>query len=182
MVSYIFKKVAIKKASRLFSIAALIFSAVTVNMLFILLISVDVIELISYHTENSKMSLLFASLPIFLCYNSLLAEYVVFCLLSWLIYMVSKRYYDSLVVLKKINEELRDRNEVLLSRLDAGNEYEAQLRYLSQIEERNSLAQKIHDKVGHTLAGSIIQLEAAGLIMEKDVGKAAQMVGNVGET
>jgi len=181
MVSYIFRKTVIKKASRLLSIAILISSAVTVDFLFILLVIVDIIEFVSYYTENNNIQLLFISLPGFFCYNNLLAEYAGFGLLSWLIYMISKRYYDSLAIWKKTNEELRDRNEVLLSRLDAGNEYEAQLRYLSQIEERNSLAQKIHDKVGHTLAGGIIQLEAAGLIMEKDLGKAAQMVGTVAD-
>ena len=181
MVSYIFKNSVIKKASRLFSVAILISSAASVDIVFILLISVDIMELISYYTENNYVLLLFISLPGFFYYNDLLAEYVGFCLLSWLIYMVSKRYYNSLDTFKKVNEELRDRNEVLISRLDAGNEYEAQLRYLSQIEERNSLAQKIHDRVGHTLAGSIIQLEAAGLIMEKDTGKAAQMVGTVAD-
>ena len=69
----------------------------------------------------------------------------------------------------------------LSARLSAGTEYEAQLRYLSQIEERNTLAQKIHDEVGHTLAGSIIQLEAVGLIMENDTARAGEMVRNVTE-
>ncbi len=181
MVSYIFKNAIVRKASRLLSTAVLIYSAVSVNPLFILLISVDILEFVSYYIENSNVFLLFISLPGFFCYNDLLAEYAGFGLLGWLVFMVSKRYYDSLAVLKKANEELRDRNEILVGRLDAGNEYEAQLRYLSQIEERNSLAQKIHDKVGHTLAGSIIQLEAAGLIMEKDIGKASQMVGTVAD-
>ncbi|HEX2947486.1 MAG TPA: sensor histidine kinase [Clostridia bacterium] len=181
MVSYIFKNSLAKKASRLFSVAILIFSAVSVNILFILLVSVDIIELVSYYTENNKLILFFTALPTFFCNSGLLAEYAGYGLLSWFIYTVSKRHYDSLVLLKKANEELRDRNEILLSRLDAGSEYEAQLRYLSQIEERNSLAQKIHDKVGHTLAGSIIQLEAAGLIIDKDTGKASQMVENVAE-
>jgi signal transduction histidine kinase len=181
LVSYIFKNDAIKKASRLLSIAFLIYSAASVNPLFILLISVDIIEFVSYYIENGNVFLVFISLPGFFCYGGLLAEYAGFSLLSWVVFIVSKRYCDSLAVLKKANEELRDRNEVLLGRLDAGNEYEAQLRYLSQIEERNSLAQKIHDKVGHTLAGSIIQLEAAGMIMGKDIGKASQMVSTVAD-
>lgn len=180
MVSYIFKSGLIKKASRLFSIAILVYSAISVNILFLLLLSIDIIELVSYYTENHITTLLFLCIPGFFS-EGLLAEYCGLSLLSWLIYRVSSRYYDSLAVFKKANEELRDRNEELLSRLDAGSEYEAQLRYLSQIEERNSLAQKIHDKVGHTLAGSIIQLEAAGLIMEKDTAKAAQMIGNVAD-
>lgn len=180
MVSYIFKNGLVKRISRLFSIAILVYSAISVNILFLLLVSIDIIELVSFHTDNDNAILLILCIPGFFS-RCILAEYCGLCLLSWLIYRVSKRYYESLAVMKRRNEKLRDRNEELLSRLDAGSEYEAQLRYLSQIEERNSLAQKIHDKVGHTLAGSIIQLEAAELIIDKDTEKASAMVRNVAD-
>jgi signal transduction histidine kinase len=81
--------------------------------------------------------------------------------------------------LKKVNEDLRDKIEDMAGKLNAGSEYEAQLRYLSQIEERNSIAQSIHDKVGHVLAGSIIQLEAAGMIIDRDSAKAGELIRNV---
>lgn len=179
--SYIWKKAALKRGFRIISIAILILSSIFSDPLFILLIAIDILELLSDYVESWKVLLLAIAIPAYLFGAGLLAEYIVFSLLVLLIYLLAARHYETLSVLKKANEKLRSRNEELMGRLDAGSEYEAQLRYLSQIEERNSLAQKIHDKVGHTLAGSIIQLEAAGLIMGKDRDKAENMICNVTE-
>ena len=87
--------------------------------------------------------------------------------------------YAYISTLKVDNEKLKEKNEALRGRLDMGVEYENQLKYLTQMEERNSLAQKIHDKVGHTIAGSLIQLEAAFLMLDKDQNMAREMLSNV---
>ncbi|MBN1891621.1 MAG: hypothetical protein JW780_02490 [Clostridiales bacterium] len=42
------------------------------------------------------------------------------------------------------------------------------LKYTASLEERNRLAARIHDKVGHGISGSIIMLEAALLALKKD--------------
>ncbi len=42
------------------------------------------------------------------------------------------------------------------------------LKYTASLEERNRLAARIHDKVGHGISGSIIMLEAALLTLKKD--------------
>lgn len=42
------------------------------------------------------------------------------------------------------------------------------LKYTASLEERNRLAARIHDKVGHGISGSIIMLEAALLTIKKD--------------
>ena len=43
------------------------------------------------------------------------------------------------------------------------------------LEERANLSQTLHDKLGHNINGSIYQLEACKLIMEKDPDKAKSM-------
>ena len=50
---------------------------------------------------------------------------------------------------------------------------------LSQLEERHSIAQEIHDRVGHAIAGSLIQLEAAGLLVDRDQSKTRDIIQNV---
>ena len=50
-------------------------------------------------------------------------------------------------------------------------EYNKQIIYTSQLQERNNIAQEIHDKLGHSISGSLMQLEAAKLIMDKIVIK-----------
>lgn len=50
------------------------------------------------------------------------------------------------------------------------------LRYSASLEERNRLAARIHDKVGHGISGSIIMLEASLLTMKSDPVKAQAAV------
>lgn len=47
------------------------------------------------------------------------------------------------------------------------------LKYTASVEERNRIAAKIHDQLGHGISGSIILLEAAMLIMKDNPEKAA---------
>lgn len=44
------------------------------------------------------------------------------------------------------------------------------------LEERTQLSQTLHDKLGHNINGSVYQLEAVKLLMEKDPEKARAMV------
>lgn len=48
-----------------------------------------------------------------------------------------------------------------------------------KIEERNLISQKIHDNIGHTLAGSIMQLEAVKIVVSKDVSKGIDIIDNI---
>jgi len=178
---YIFSNPVAKRCSRIISIVILVVASRVAEPSFLLLISADILELLTDFTDNWKTCLFFIAIPSVMVVGNLLQEYIVLSLLVLIIYLLASNHFRSFTEMKKANERLRDRNEELIGRLDAGTEYEAQMRYLSQIEERNSLAQKIHDKVGHTLAGSIIQLEAAGLILEKDPEKAGEIVRNVTE-
>jgi two-component system sensor histidine kinase ChiS len=45
---------------------------------------------------------------------------------------------------------------------------------ISVLEERSRIARDIHDKVGHTLTASIVQMEVAMMMTEKDVRTAAE--------
>lgn len=179
--SYIFRRAVIRRAFKAVTAILLIAGAGLTEPLFILLSVIDILELVSEFSSGRKYYFVFLLIPPVFAGVKMLPEYIAFGLMSLLIYKLVHSYYESNTALKKENQRLRDRNEELISRLDAGSEYEAQLRYLSQIEERNSLAQKIHDKMGHTLAGSVIQLEAAELILEKDREKAGGMIRNVTE-
>ena len=44
------------------------------------------------------------------------------------------------------------------------------------LEERAALSQTLHDKLGHNINGSVYQLEAAKVIMDKDTDKAKSML------
>lgn len=55
------------------------------------------------------------------------------------------------------NQKIRHRNDIERSRL----EYENRL-----LEEKSSLSQALHDKIGHSINGSIYQLEACKLLIK----------------
>ena len=51
--------------------------------------------------------------------------------------------------------------EKTLRSLNENKEYIRQSEYTFKLEERNRLSQEIHDKIGHSMTGALIQMEAA---------------------
>jgi signal transduction histidine kinase len=52
---------------------------------------------------------------------------------------------------------------------------------ISRLEERNRLAARIHDEIGHGMSGSILLLEGADLVMDKEPEKARETMRKVTE-
>ncbi|WP_099224269.1 sensor histidine kinase [Listeria costaricensis] len=50
--------------------------------------------------------------------------------------------------------------------------------HLLRLEERNQLSHKIHDQLGHSLTGGLLQLEAAKTLLQTDPQKAGQLLDN----
>lgn len=59
--------------------------------------------------------------------------------------------------------------------------YENQIALNTRLEERQRIAQDIHDLLGHSVTASVFQLEAAKQIMDAQPDKARQMVGRATE-
>lgn len=74
--------------------------------------------------------------------------------------------------LQKHNDDLRRAIDMLNRRLTIDREFKNQLAYTAQLEERNKIAQEIHDNVGHAISGSLMQLEAAKLLVKQDADKS----------
>lgn len=79
---------------------------------------------------------------------------------------------------EKINNlnklELNQRNKIkdLNNKILKDKEYSEQILRTSILEERNLMSAKLHDKIGHVISGTLLQLEATKIIMEDDRGKA----------
>ena len=52
---------------------------------------------------------------------------------------------------------------------------------VSRLEERNRLAARIHDEIGHGMSGSILLLEGADMVMDKEPEKARETIRKVTE-
>jgi len=110
---------------------------------------------------------------------SFLQNYIIasaFALLS----MIAVSEYQRLVNrLKAQQESLTEKIEEMYESAAAAKAYDISVRYASQLEERNRIAQKLHDELGHTLSGSTMQLEAIMLLAEKNPEKAQVMLSTV---
>ena len=82
-------------------------------------------------------------------------------------------------------QRARDESQRILSELtDAHSRlqrYAEQAESLAVAEERNRLSREMHDTLGHRLTVSIVQLEGAGRLLERDTQRAGQMVQTVRE-
>ncbi|EUJ21353.1 sensor histidine kinase [Listeria aquatica] len=75
-------------------------------------------------------------------------------------------------------ERLRIKAGKLREQLDMLEAQRLEDKYFIQLEERNALSHRIHDELGHSLSGGLIQLEAAKLILQKDSQKAEELLTN----
>lgn len=102
-------------------------------------------------------------------------------LLCWLVsnYLIQKQ--ESLFKSEKKIDNLEKENRYLTHELALIKEWEREKEYYIKLDERKKISQKLHDEIGHSLSGSIIQLQAISTILQDEPVKAAQMIRNVQE-
>jgi signal transduction histidine kinase len=102
------------------------------------------------------------------------------CLL--LILLITCPHVWFLLLMRRLNstqqsrDALRQQVERGERRLDEQRQMIQAVQRDAQLEERSRLASKIHDKLGHGVTGSILSLEAALVLWDKDAAKARQNV------
>ena len=76
------------------------------------------------------------------------------------------------------SDNMRSSIEKLTKQLHSSTEYIKQSEYTGKLEERNRLSQAIHDKIGHSMTGALIQMEAAKRMLGSHPDKAAELLQN----
>lgn len=76
------------------------------------------------------------------------------------------------------NEEMRVKLDGFVARLEAAETNGLRQAYLAKLEERNTLSHEIHDQLGHSLTGGLMQLEAAKALLPIDLEKATELLNN----
>ncbi len=176
---YIVKSDLLKKGLLLVSISVIIYGFVDINALLILLLPINIFEFLFLSTLGWWLPLLIAATPLLLINKDGLALYLLVCSFSYLVYHLAHNSKHSIKGLREVNDELREKVYLLTYQFDHDLDFQRQLNVLSQLEERHRIAQEIHDRVGHAIAGSLIQLEAAGLLVERDQSKTRDIIQNV---
>lgn len=105
---------------------------------------------------------------------STIASVITFILVTMLLFC--RWIIDKLVT---VTENLENQKELIAElgkKLTDMRGLTKTLKYNASVEERNRIAARIHDQVGHGISGSIIMLEAALLIMKDNPPKASESV------
>ncbi len=129
-------------------------------------------------TVEERMFYLFLGFGLFLAFilypPSLLSSVITVLLIVLLLY--GRYLLASLKRLGELNDQHKDTIKELGDKLNDVKRLTKTLKYTTSAEERNRIAARIHDQVGHGISGSIILLEAALLVMKDDQQKAAQSI------
>lgn len=173
-----FSNIKINKMLCIVNLMLVIFSAFYINSIFYLFIPFCLYDIVQ--DKLSVVVLLINMIISAFIKDFFIRSSIIFiagegCILYFYGYKIMQRI-SSLV---KANDELKNKNYLLYERLNKDENYENQIKYTSELEVKNKIAQEIHDKIGHTIAGSIMQLEASKIIMKKDEEKAELMIENV---
>ncbi|MBC2172207.1 sensor histidine kinase [Listeria booriae] len=76
------------------------------------------------------------------------------------------------------NEEMRVKLDGFAAKLEAAETTGIRQAYLAKLEERNALSHQIHDQLGHSLTGGLMQLEAAKALLSTNQEKAVELLDN----
>jgi signal transduction histidine kinase len=82
---------------------------------------------------------------------------------------------------RRTADERGDLIEILRERARGQSRLAQSRERISKLEERNRLAARIHDEIGHGMSGSVLLLEGADLIMDKDPERARATLRRVTE-
>jgi len=179
MLFYILKNNFINNTCLIISILLIIVCSININPLFILLLPLNILELVYRVKYNLWISIISLSIVLALTNRTLVPEYILTTLLCFLVFQLSIKHFNRIGAMNKELDTLRESNYSLNEKLTRDSEYERQVKYSSQLEERNKIAQEIHDRIGHSISGSLMQLEAAKLLINNDPKKAEGMLQNV---
>ena len=168
MAFYIVKRPWMKQGLLWILVAVIAGCAKYLYLPLILLLPVNLFELATIYHQPLWLPLIISATPAPFLPKAIFYEYISLGALSYLICLLSWLTFRRIQALTGENDALRDQIHWLSGKLNKDMEYERQLKYSSQLEERNKIAQEIHDKIGHVISGSLIQLEAAKLLMESD--------------
>ncbi|TCZ76622.1 sensor histidine kinase [Paenibacillus albiflavus] len=176
---YIFRSIKLKLLLAAASICYILFVTIYSDPLFILLIPISIYELIGLFSKNKLLTLLCMLLPIAIVNTpDLKLLYLLSTFISFMMYAYVCVLNDKLVRIEQERETLRENVQRLTHSLSENTEYIRQSEYTIKLEERNRLSQQIHDDIGHSMAGALIQMEASRRLLATNQEKAAELLGN----
>ncbi|WP_242223801.1 sensor histidine kinase [Bacillus cereus group sp. BfR-BA-01380] len=175
---YIFKKDAVKKVIIFVSIVMIAVSHEQIHPLLFLFLPLNLYEFTSYYIQKRWMIPFIMLLPVVFVEENIRMTYGLITAFSFVIFTMAKLYTERLFKYEAENDMMRKDMQRLTKNLNENKAYIRQSEYTFKLEERNRLSQEIHDKIGHSMTGALIQMEAAKRLMDIDKEKAAELLQN----
>ncbi|MEO2202858.1 histidine kinase [Paenibacillus pabuli] len=178
---HITKKVSITTIVLLLSLLVTAVSSTYIQPLLLLLLPLNIYELFTIYLRKRGIILLLMMVPLLLLSpepQTILVTYGLVAMLSFLYYHLLNTYINKNAELKEDIEKRNEHIQQLTKSLNENNEYIRQADYTIKLEERNRMSQEIHDKIGHSMTGALIQMEASKRLFTSDPNKAAELLQN----
>lgn len=145
----------------------------------ILLAFYSVNELLSIHKEMSYINFIVVPFTILFIYKDekWIEYFLIIVIASVLQYYISK-LNNRVKFLENQSDENRKKISSLTHKLREIEKFKEQEFTTLKLQERNDLSGKMHDKIGHTLAGALLQLEALKIILGNESSDASNILDN----
>lgn len=139
-------------------------------------IPIAIFDILGY---NSSLSIIIAIvLSVFLAEKDEVFNIIIFDFL-FMIYLCNVDKKNKVECkLSETNKKLRELEYVMKKKMINLDSYLEQNSVITSLKERNYISQKLHDKLGHRIAGSIMQLEVAKEVMTSDIDSGKKYLIN----
>ncbi|QHW29624.1 sensor histidine kinase [Paenibacillus rhizovicinus] len=145
---------------------------------FLLLLPFACFEFASYHIRDRRAVFVLVLAPMLFLPTSLLVHYGFIAIFVYFNFVIVMRFMERVHLQEDELERARRRLQLLGRQLNDNAEYARASEYLVKLEERNRVAQEIHDGIGHAITGGLIQMEAARLTLHRDADAAEALLRN----
>ena len=88
-------------------------------------------------------------------------------------------YENQAKKIKKLDDMQEEQRKLIYNlqkKIVEERDIQEQVLYTARLEERNNISSRLHDKIGHTISGTLLQLEASKFILENDKEKGFSML------
>lgn len=184
----IFIKGIISKYSLLYKLVSVIEAIITIVFatkylsLASLMISILIVEYFIKEIKNIYIGILLSIFPlIFLLKDNNYKDAVIVLIIMLIFISIYEIQMNKLKKIGEIQEEQRRIIYNLQKKLVDERDIQEQILYTARLEERNKISARLHDKIGHTISGTLLQLEASKFILENDKEKGISMLNSCTE-
>lgn len=179
LLEHLVKNTGVRKITQVIIIVYLLFCLYYLDPAFALLLPLALQELFSGYLRNPYAMLGVMALPLLLVEPMQLQFWYGFIALLLAFNGTSTAHLRSKVQRQEEQlDKFRETHERLLNRLHENEDFIRASEYTYKLEERNRLSQELHDGVGHSMTGALIQMEAAKALLRKDSDASEKLLQN----